>query len=427
MKKLITLCLALAGFVGTVSAATLYVSVDNFNWWNGHVRVSAWGDTNQETDYLESQAVVIYGRKWYAFDMGSNTNAQVRYWYTENNVTMQGNAFSKVIAVSGDMYVVVNTSQDESDNNNYYYASYSYPTCRNNVANNWNSTDANMTYVDNNTLSYEFKKSDIMSASGLDGKIWFSIFNWGNEIYRYGDDDMISIAGSTTSYYNDENTYKKSFGIVLPDYDYSSIVVTATFSTSTSTWTVSADAYVSVNTNSNGFATFVSGAPLTISSATAYYATDNNNGSATAYAITNPAASTPMLIKGDARTTYYFAVAASGTDYSSTNAFKTGSGSAVASYDDETNPTEFRYILNGGDFYLANDQLVASNKAYLQLSKQAGAGARVLKFLDNEETGINAITARADDADACYNLSGQRVSKPAKGLFIQGGKKIIVK
>jgi hypothetical protein len=43
-------------------------------------------------------------------------------------------------------------------------------------------------------------------------------------------------------------------------------------------------------------------------------------------------------------------------------------------------------------------------------------------------TAIQSVKAIASETDgAIYNLSGQRVSSPSKGIYIQNGKKIIIK
>jgi len=181
--------------------------------------------------------------------------------------------------------------------------------------------------------------------------------------------------------------------------------------------------YEKATTNSNGYSTLVNYYPLTISDATAYYATDNNNGSATAIAITNPAASTPMLIKGDPSTPYYFAVATSGTDYSTSNAFKAGAGETLASETD----SKFNYILNGDTFKAANGQMVGTTKAYLQLSAKASASRPILTFEDDTTTGISVVPAAENASGACYNLQGMQVKQPAKGLYIRDGKKFMVK
>lgn len=47
--------------------------------------------------------------------------------------------------------------------------------------------------------------------------------------------------------------------------------------------------------------------------------------------------------------------------------------------------------------------------------------------IDGLTTGIAGVTATFPDHDgACYNLSGMRISKPTKGIYISGGKKIAV-
>ena len=42
-------------------------------------------------------------------------------------------------------------------------------------------------------------------------------------------------------------------------------------------------------------------------------------------------------------------------------------------------------------------------------------------------TGINAVNSEEIKENNYYDLNGRRVSKPTKGVFIQNGKKIIVK
>lgn len=108
-----------------------------------------------------------------------------------------------------------------------------------------------------------------------------------------------------------------------------------------------------------------------------------------------------------------------------------GTGAAVATDGgDYTN-----MILNNVDskigFYFANGQTVAANRAYLHIATSLApdaADARMsLVFADDETNGINTVESKKTENGAYYNLNGQRVSKPAKGLFIQNGKKVIVK
>ena len=66
---------------------------------------------------------------------------------------------------------------------------------------------------------------------------------------------------------------------------------------------------------------------------------------------------------------------------------------------------------------------IAAGKAYLPKTTEA----RSLTFvIDDSAVAIRAITG-ADSATDVYNLHGQRLSQPAKGVSIIGGKKVIVK
>ncbi len=71
---------------------------------------------------------------------------------------------------------------------------------------------------------------------------------------------------------------------------------------------------------------------------------------------------------------------------------------------------------------------VPAGKAYVAVPASAftGGGARALNVsFGNEATGINAVEATAQKEGA-YNLNGQRVMQPTKGLYIVNGKKVII-
>lgn len=85
------------------------------------------------------------------------------------------------------------------------------------------------------------------------------------------------------------------------------------------------------------------------------------------------------------------------------------------------------YILGNGTegiaFYPCKDGSLPINKAYLLGN---GESAIVMNF-GNAVTGINTIAAPASAKAPIFDLSGRRVVKATKGLYIQNGKKIIVK
>ena len=70
-------------------------------------------------------------------------------------------------------------------------------------------------------------------------------------------------------------------------------------------------------------------------------------------------------------------------------------------------------------------------RAYFQLKGDVVQQARAfcLDFGDGESTGIHSIESNGKVADdAIYTLDGRRVSQPTqKGIYIQNGKKFIIK
>lgn len=97
---------------------------------------------------------------------------------------------------------------------------------------------------------------------------------------------------------------------------------------------------------------------------------------------------------------------------------------------------EYRYYILGGKknaegnmvygFYLAGGKNIGAGKAYLKVPKSAAAKFSFFA-LEDETTGIEDIHALQHDDTKVYDLSGRRVVKPSKGLYIKNGKKFIVK
>ena len=66
-------------------------------------------------------------------------------------------------------------------------------------------------------------------------------------------------------------------------------------------------------------------------------------------------------------------------------------------------------------------------RCYFML-KDVANNARTFNLLfDNETTGIQTIAKNVATGNEYFNLSGQRVSMPQKGVYIKNGKKVIVK
>ena len=107
------------------------------------------------------------------------------------------------------------------------------------------------------------------------------------------------------------------------------------------------------------------------------------------------------------------------------NLFKRGNDEAVAY---EAGEGKYNYILNVVNnqlgFYKAAGKTVAKNRAYLQTSI---AASRIDMNFDEEVTGIKLVETSKSNNEGYYNLAGQRVAQPTKGLYIVNGRKVIIK
>lgn len=99
-----------------------------------------------------------------------------------------------------------------------------------------------------------------------------------------------------------------------------------------------------------------------------------------------------------------------------------------------TNEAGFQYYaFSKGKLVKVNDGVnFPYFKAYLRLKKLTGAGAKAYTLVFDEEgtgstTGINGVVEFGGEETPYYNLSGVRVNRPTRGLYIHNGKKIVVK
>lgn len=98
-------------------------------------------------------------------------------------------------------------------------------------------------------------------------------------------------------------------------------------------------------------------------------------------------------------------------------------------YDPDTNPNKYILGKKNGHvaFYWLNDRTIAANKAYYVLEGTATNQSLVFNF--GGTTAVDKITvpdATTDNAPV-YDLCGRRVAVPAKGIYIRGNKKVIVR
>ena len=137
-------------------------------------------------------------------------------------------------------------------------------------------------------------------------------------------------------------------------------------------------------------------------------------------------AGTPVLLSANNANSYTFApVAAQGvsslgdTGLQGTLGAKAVTATAYILAKDNTNDEIKFFLLD------ENSNTVSANKAYYVPTNNTSARALSLNF--GTTTGIAEAAATTASAAATYDLSGRQVSKTTRGLYIVGGKKVLVK
>lgn len=189
---------------------------------------------------------------------------------------------------------------------------------------------------------------------------------------------------------------------------------------------------VDVKLASSGYASFCSPLPLDLTPTEDYAAwavTATNNTEVTFTKIQGAVpAETPFILYGEDM-----------GDQTITLPVATGVTTAVADNMlvgtlEETSVTTLNgeytnFGLSNGEFVKLNNGTIPANKAYLPIltAKVPTAAARLtIVFDEGMATGI-ANTNRESTDNRYFNLNGQQVKTPQKGMYIVNGKKVIIK
>lgn len=189
------------------------------------------------------------------------------------------------------------------------------------------------------------------------------------------------------------------------------------------------DETVTATINSEcGYATFCSDKALDFSAVeglTAYIVT-STEAVAQLKKVTKVPAGTGLVLEGDEEATYpkdYKIPVIATADAIEGNLLKAAMTVTTAVDGDYV----LAYKSNVRAFFPAEEDLqIPAGKAYLHI----GSGEDAPAFLpfDAETTGISATLKNSEKANKeIFNLAGQRVSQPTKGLYIVGGRKVVVK
>ena len=183
----------------------------------------------------------------------------------------------------------------------------------------------------------------------------------------------------------------------------------------------------SATIGSTGWTTFASPYALDLSSlsdATAYYASAVDGTSVTMTETTqaNVAAGEGIMLKGNAGDVISIPVVANGTAISGNKLVGCTAETVLSA-----NADYYVLVNNDGtaEFQCldANGATIPAGKAYLNAT---GASARSLDIVFGDADGIESIqNSKSEIQNAVFDLSGRRVAKAQKGIYIVNGKKVV--
>ena len=193
-------------------------------------------------------------------------------------------------------------------------------------------------------------------------------------------------------------------------------------------------AKVTATMGTNGFTTFSSAYNLDLANlpagVKAYTGTLTETTLSFAECTKAVPAATGLLLAGDASTSYDIPVTAEAADAVAGNALI---AAVTATSKQSAEDGMYYFVMKAGSDPLAFAPIsttkavtIPAGKAYVELNTATGVRSLTVTFGD-DATGIQTVANVESATENYYNLSGQRVANPAKGLYIVNGKKVIIK
>jgi hypothetical protein len=173
---------------------------------------------------------------------------------------------------------------------------------------------------------------------------------------------------------------------------------------------------------SYGWATYIPDYAVEFESGDAYIVTAILNTDLTLEGVTKVPAKTPVLLKGVGDKTITVISDASVDAPTSISLLTIGNGKALES-------GYYPYVLakngTGACFKQWTGDMSALNGRVMLVLDQAAAARGIFEL--DDATGISEVETIKQNHEGYYNLAGQRVANPTKGLYIVNGKKVIIK
>ena len=187
-----------------------------------------------------------------------------------------------------------------------------------------------------------------------------------------------------------------------------------------------------VNITSAGYATFSATQNYDLPDGLEAYIVSGVNGTtATMTKVTEIPACTGVILKGAEGPYTLTSKETTSVDVSS-NMLKANIADYILPVNDGNG--NYNYTLAAGPtFKHVNDsgtdaqRTLAAGKAFLRTTVNASEAHGLDFVFENETTGIKTIDNSHLKVDNYFNLSGQRVAQPTRGLYIVNGKKVVIK
>ena len=161
-----------------------------------------------------------------------------------------------------------------------------------------------------------------------------------------------------------------------------------------------------------------------VSGLKAYMATSANATTVTIKEVEAVPAETPLLLITETATpaaSYVVPVATSATAPTG-NLLIAGDGTTVIG-----GSSNYDYVLKDGVFRRATEGAVDKGKAYLHLEDLPSNASELMIVIENVTAITNTNRTNDTNSGEVFNLAGQRVAQPTKGLYIVNGRKVVIK
>ena len=177
-----------------------------------------------------------------------------------------------------------------------------------------------------------------------------------------------------------------------------------------------------ITIGATGYKTLISAISATLPDGlTAYKAVSAGEGKIQLTSVASIKAGCAYVLKGTASTDYTLTV---------TDTPEEPTGNILEVSDENT--SNGVYVLangtSGPGFYKWMGGSLGAGRAIVPASAVSSSAREYLEFsFDNDVTAIEAVKTQNVENDQFFNLAGQRVAQPTKGLYIVNGKKVVIK